>query len=235
MKRISILTLVFAVLFLVFFIGLVFLRVPFGPYPLMSIQDAIDVLTPLVLLTLYLLLFQLDPHKPARLSELIVFIVFAACWAAGQGMHNSANSIDNLLSHQGIETGDTYKLTYFYDEFLSHYLWHIGIVGLSALLIYRQWKNPFNELKAWLWPVIAGGLIYGFSYFLIIMEGNTAPMGVTFSVIATLFIVIWARKGMAQQPLVIFFLTSYAFAMLLFLIWGIINGGLPPIMDVIKI
>jgi len=235
MRRLSTLILVFAILFLVFFIGLVLLRVPFGPFPLMSWQDAADVLTPLVLLPLYFLLFRISPKTPFSTSGLVIFIVFAALWAAGQGIHLSANSLDNLLMQRGMETGDVYKLTYFYDEILGHYLWHIGIVGLSALLIYRQWRNPLTGERAMLWPIIFGGLIYGFSYFLIIMEGNTAPLGVTFSVLATLSIIMWARKGISQQPLIIFFLVSYALAMLLFFIWGIINGGLPPIMDVIKI
>jgi hypothetical protein len=75
------------------------------------------------------------------LSRLIIFIVFVAFRVAGQGMHLAANSIDNLLGQRGLGTGDIYKLTYFYDEVLSHYLWHIGIVGLSGLLIYRQRKR----------------------------------------------------------------------------------------------
>jgi hypothetical protein len=235
MGRLSVLILVFSVLFLFFFIGLVFLDMPFALYPLMSVQDVVDVLTSLVLLPLYFLLFRIGPQAPFKLCGLIVFVIFAAFWAAGQGMHLSANSINNLLCDRGMETGDVYKLTYFYDETLGHYLWHAGIVGLSALLIYRQWRNPFTEGKALLWPLILGGIIYGFSYFLIIMEGNTAPLGVTFSVLATGFILIWDRRGMGRQPLVLFSLVGYGLAMLLFLIWGIINGGLPPIMDVIKI
>lgn len=235
MKRLSAIILVFSILFFVFFIALVFLRVPFIPYPMMSIQDTLDLLTPLVLLPLYFFLYRLSPKIPFSFPGLMLFIVFASLWAAGQGMHLSANSIDNLLGKQGLETGDIYKLTYFYDEILSHYIWHIGIIGLSGILIYRQWRNPINEGKAVLWPIILGGVIYGLSYFLIIMEGNTAPVGVTFSVLATLFIIVWARKRISQQPLVVFFLSSYALAMLLFLIWGIVNRGLPPIMDVIKI
>jgi len=235
MKRLSALVLVFSVLFFIFFIALVFLRIPFSRYPLMSVQDLVDILAPLVLLPLYFLLYRIDPKVPFGFSGLIVFIVLAAFWALGHGMHLSANSINNLLTQKGMETGDIYKLTYFLDEYLSHYLWHIGIVGLSALLIYRQWKKPFLEGKAPLVPLVLGGLIYGFSYFLIIMEGNTAPLGVTFSVLATLFIVIWARKKLSQQPLVTFFLISYILAVILFLVWGIMWGGLPPIMDVIKI
>jgi hypothetical protein len=235
MNRLSLLTLVFAVFFLVFFIGIIFLDMPFSPYPLMNVQDVVDVLTPLVLLSLYLLLFRISSETPLGFYGLVFFIIFAAFWAMGQGMHLSANAIHNLLAEKGMETGDIYKLTYFFDETLSHYLWHAGIVGLSAVLIYRQWRNPFPEGKAKLWPLILGGIIYGFSYFLVIMEGGTAPLGVTFSVLATLFIVIWARKGLSRQPLVSFSLISYGLAILLFLIWGIINGGLPEILDVIEI
>ena len=235
MKRLSILTLVFAILFLIFVIVLVFLRVPFQLYPLMSWQDVIDILAPLVLIPIYFLLYRIDLKIPFNFSGLILFIVFATFWVAGHGMHLSANSINNLLAQSGMDTGNIYKLTYFLDEYLSHYIWHIGIVGLSALLVYRQWENPFIEGKAMLLPIVLGGLIYGFSYFLIIMEGNTAPLGVTFSIIVTLFILIWARKGLSQQPVVTFFLVSYALSTILFLIWGVMWGGLPPIMDVIKI
>ncbi len=57
MKRLSLLTLTFAMLSLVFIILLVFLRFEFPLYPLMSYQDALDVLTPLVLIPIYWLLF----------------------------------------------------------------------------------------------------------------------------------------------------------------------------------
>ena len=53
MKRLSLLTLIFAILSLTFFLLLIFLRIPFPLYPLMSIQDAIDILTSLVLITIY--------------------------------------------------------------------------------------------------------------------------------------------------------------------------------------
>ena len=58
MKRLSLLTLVFAVLSMVFFLLLVFFRIPFPPYPLMSWQDALDILTPLALIPVYWLLFK---------------------------------------------------------------------------------------------------------------------------------------------------------------------------------
>ena len=57
-SRKSLLTLIFAVLSLTFFILLIFFRVPFGLFPLMSYQDALDILTPLVMIPVYWLLFK---------------------------------------------------------------------------------------------------------------------------------------------------------------------------------
>jgi len=224
-KRLSALILVFAVAFTVFFIGPPFLGKSFGPYPLMKVADVFDILTPLVLLPLYWLLYRMSQNKPLGLSGMVVFFVFAAFWAAGQGMHLSANSISHLL--KGMESSDIYKLTNFYDEVLSHYLWHVGIVGLSGFLIIRQWQNTFNEERGPLWPLILAGVIHGFTFFLIVIEAGTAPLGVTFAVLAVLFGLIWGRKMIFQQPIITFFIISYAIAILFFIGWGVYYQGLP--------
>lgn len=230
MKRLSILILVFAIAFAVFFIGPPFWDKPFGPYPLMNVADVFDILTPLVLLPLYWLLYRMGQPKPAALTGMVIFFVFAAFWAQGQGMHLSANSISNLM--KGMETGNIYHLTYFYDEVLSHYLWDFGVVGLSAFLIFRGWQNPFIEERATLWPLILAGVIHGFTFFLVVIESGTAPLGVTFAILAVLFGLIWGRRRMSQQPVATFFLISYAVATLLFIGWGIYWRGLPQFSEV---
>ncbi len=58
MKRLSYLTLIFTLVFAFFFMGLLFIRTPFSLYPLMSNQDAVDLLTPLVLLPFYWVLYK---------------------------------------------------------------------------------------------------------------------------------------------------------------------------------
>ena len=142
MKRISLLTLIFAIFSLVFFLLLIFLRIPFPLYPLMSFQDAIDLLTPLVLIPIYWLMYKSVRQNGIGLDGEIFFMVVAALWVAGQGMHLSANSINNLIGNLAknqivdVTITDIYHLTYFYDEYLSHYLWHIGVVGLAVLLIF---------------------------------------------------------------------------------------------------
>ncbi len=116
MKRLSLLTLVFALLSLVFIILLVFLRIKFPAYPLVSYQDAFDVLTPLVLIPIYWLLFKHAGGERTSQAEEISFLVVAALWVEGQAMHLSANSINNLsaaLARTGvvdIRPTDIYQL-----------------------------------------------------------------------------------------------------------------------------
>ena len=107
MKRLSILIPVFAVAFTILLVGPPLLsKYTFAPYPLMEVADVFDILTPLVLLPLYWLLFRMGQPKPVNMSGMVIFFILAAFWAQGQGMRLSANSIDNLLGKQGIHTGD---------------------------------------------------------------------------------------------------------------------------------
>ncbi len=237
MKQLSFLTLIFAVLSLVFLLLLVFFRISFPAYPLMSYQDVFDILTPLVLIPLYWLLFKYSASKLSSLTEEIVFLLFAVFWVDGHGIHLAANSINNLihaLANNGVidVTGsDLYRLTYFYDESLSHYLWHIGIVGLAAVLIYREWRSPSGQKTLW-WATVLGGIIYGFTYFVIFLEGQTLTLGLPFALLVVLFTLIWGRNKLALLPILAFFFLSCLVAVLLFASWGLYWGGFPQFTDV---
>jgi hypothetical protein len=237
MKRLSLLTLVFAVLSLVFFLLLIFFRIPFILNPLMSYQDALDILTPLVLIPVYWLLFKYAVSKESYPLEEIAFMVLAAIWVQGQGLHLSANSINNLAEglakKQVIDITATsiYQLTYFYDEHLSHVIWHIGILGLAALLIYREWRQPAGIPTIW-WATALAGLIYGFTYFCIFIEGQTVVLGLPFSIIITLLTLVWGRKRLAQQPILAFLFITCLVALVLFAGWGLYWRGFPQFTDV---
>ena len=112
--------------------------------------EVLDILTPIVLIPRYWLLYQLGLKNRPALREGLLFMLFVGLWVEGQGMHLSANSIGNLL--KDMPEGDVYILTHFYDEVLSHYLWHLGFVGLSGLLLIRQWQNPFATVVSSLAP-----------------------------------------------------------------------------------
>jgi hypothetical protein len=237
MKRLSLLTLIFAILSLTFFLLLVFLRIPFPLYPLMSIQDAIDIFTSLVLISIYWLMFKNIRQTQASLGSEIFFMVMSAFWAAGQGMHLSANSINNLIGNLAknlvvdVTATDLYHLTYFYDEYLSHYLWHIGVVGLAVLLIYNAWRYPSSEKTDWR-LVAPAGLIYGFTCFCFFLEGNTLIVGLPFVTIVAFLVLLRGRAKLVQQPVLAFFFVSCLFAFLLFIGWRLYWGSFIPIMEV---
>jgi hypothetical protein len=228
---------IFTLLSLFFFIMLILFRANFPAYPLISYQDAADILTPLVLIPIYWLLFKsASGGRPTRAEE-IAFIVLAALWTEGQGIHLAANSIDNLISalahSQTLDvTGtDLYRLTYFLDEHLSHYLWHIGVLGMMALLIYVEWRKPAGETTRW-GSILPCGIIYGFTYFCIFLEGQTVTMSLPVTLLVLLVILIWGRAKLAKQPVVAFFFVSCLVAALFLGGWGIYWDGFPQFSDV---
>lgn len=225
MSRLSRLILIFSVAFAVFFMGPPVLGGQFGPYPLMKLGDVFDLLAPLILIPLYWLLFQVGQEKRPNLREGLAFMVLAAFWVQGQGMHLAANSIGHLL--EDMTGSDATILTSFYDEVLSHYFWHLGVLGLSALLLIRQWQNPFTDERASLGLLLLAGIIHGLTFFVIVIEGGTALLGIPFALIVVVLGLVWGRNKLREQPLLFFFLVSYIVAMLFFVGWGLYWGGLP--------
>lgn len=220
--RISRSILIFSIAFAILIMTPPFLNQQFGLYPLMKTGDVTDIVTPLILLPLYWILFRTGSLPTTR--EMIFFLVFVGAWVEGQGMHLSANSIKHLMDD--IRTTDTYALTHFYDEVLSHYLWHIGIVGLSALMLWRQIKNPVAESEASRGMDIVSGVIYGFTYPIISIEAGTVP----FMLPAAIILILWSftqRTALNRQPITRFMLVAHGLALILFAIWFVRWGGFP--------
>ncbi len=228
MKRHSLWLIIFSASFAVLLISPALLSSQFPPYPLMKVGDVFDTLTPLILIPIYWILFHSRDQDPG-LAKTILFLVLAGLWMEGQGMHLSANSIGHLLEKD--QENVTYALTLFYDEVLSHYLWHGGIVGLSALLIWQDMHSPVCDDPISLLEGLAG-FIYGFVFFIIVVEAGTAPLGVTFALLVVVFSLIRGWKEVKGRPIWRFFFASYLIATILFAIWAIYWGGLPEFSEV---
>jgi len=230
MDRLSKYILLFSILFLLFLILPAFLWNNCKFNPLVSQGDMLDILTPLVLLPIYWLLFWYASGERVRLAESLVFVLLAGIWAEGQGMHLSANSIGRLLNE--ITHGDAYSLTGFYDELLSRHLWHLGIFGLAALLVYVEWRQkPDEDRVSWVW-VIPAGIIHGITLFLIMIEGRTAPIGIFFTFVLVMVPLIYGRDRLKKEPLISFFFISCLIALFLIAGWCIYWGGCPEFSDV---
>ena len=215
--------LVFAFAFAVFIILPAFLSQPFPGYPLMHVADTFDLLTPFVLITAYWLLFVDAAGSPDR-RWTVAFLLLATLWVSGQAMHLAANSINNLL---GEGSGDVHTLVHFYDEVLSHYLWHAGILGLSALLVAAETSGGPAPARGWMIGVAA--ILYGLTYFLAVNEGGTVPLGLP----GAAAMVVWLlARGRSGRPLASFFFAAYALALVLLLGWGLYWKGFPEFTEV---
>ena len=183
------LILLFALAFALLLLGPPLLGQPFPGYPLMDWADVLDIATPLVLMPLYWVLFTDAGRVYRTLALTLAFVVLAALWTEGQGMHLSANSIGNLF---GGGTTQVHTLIHFYDEVLSHYLWHLGIISLSILLLAVSYSDPVSASAPRWGIIIPAAVMYGFTYFAAIVEGGTVPLGLP----AAVLIVVWllARK-----------------------------------------
>ncbi|MBK5109645.1 MAG: hypothetical protein JJE12_16035, partial [Anaerolineales bacterium] len=155
----------------------------------------------------------------------IVFLVFASLWVLGQGMHLSANTIGHWLA---TTAGDQiYDVTYFYDEVLSHHLWHLGAAALSAQLIYRSWRNPFQDQTFRLVVEAIAGIIYGLTIFIIGIAGGTVAFMFPFSIIAAVTALILGWGKFKRMPVLSCFAVGYTLAALIYLGWGLYWGGFP--------
>jgi hypothetical protein len=105
-------------------------------------------------------------------------------------------------------------------------MWHSGVIGLSVLILFRQWRNPFSGPAEGQVVLLIGALPYGFTYFASIVEGGTAVLGVPFALAVSLYGPIWGRKHFGQQPLTTFFVIACWLATLFFVVWFIWQGGL---------
>ncbi len=223
MKNINSLILIFAIAFTLFFIGPALLGGEFAPYPLLTLGDVLDLLTPIFLMPLYYCLFRAVRDEKNPIAVSVTFVVLSAIWVEGQGMHLGANAIGHHLSDFILT--DAYKLTYVIDEVLSHYIWHIGIVGMALFLFYVQWKNPFAASWKPGVVVILAAVLHGLTLFLIFIEGGTCPLGVLFCVIVVSLVIGWGRTKLRSEPIVTFFFIACLLTLILIVGWTIAWGG----------
>ena len=213
----------FALAFAGFIILPGLLGIPFPPYPLLHWADLLDLFTPLVLIPLYWLLFRGLTGENRATKPVLAFLLLAALWVEGQGMHLSANSISNLL---GNGSSAVHELVHFYDEVLSHYLWHLAIIGFSVLLLLQV--GVPGEGAAVHWGLIApSAVLYGFTYFVAVIEGATVPLGLPAAALLVLWVLLSRRAQARTHDLAGFFLAGYGLALVLFLVWFLVWGFFP--------
>jgi len=196
-------------------------------------QEAFDLLTPIaVILPLWLAFDRVQPFTP-RSSLLVLGI--ASVWIAAQGLHLGTNAIGDLFDpgapREAFYATPPGALDLWFDEVLSHWLWHIAWVALLLTLVgfaYRVPPAPIATDRQADLVAGAGGLIHGVTWVAVTIEGSTTFLGIPAA--AVLLVLAFGLRGRspAVRPVGVFLLLSGAVALALYAIYVAIYGWPPP-------
>ena len=206
-----------------------YLKASVGPPEGFTLQEAADLLTPVVVIPLAWLVFDLAGGLGRR--GLIAFLVLGAVWVEGQGIHLAANAIGDAFSHVAAE--EFYEtvpgeLDLWLDETLSHWMWHGAWVGLSILILAAATRGASGAQRHASVTAVVAGLIYGVTFFLVSVEGATTLLGVPASILILAWCAVAARRGLVRQPVVTFFLVSAIVTLVGYVAWGARNDWTLP-------
>jgi hypothetical protein len=226
--------------FLAFFHLLPPLLTRFFLWPL-SWGDTLDFLTPFAVIPfaygLYSCLNRISQSSysqksSARSSNIMAKIILAVgflSYVEGHGLHLAANSIARLL--RGMEGTNVFKATYLFDEVISHFIWIVGLYLISLGLILLAWRLSFQPVfRKGMIFLSAGAILYGFTYTLEAIEGQTVIFAFPAAILTFLFALFLYRRGKrenSRNPILLFFMSAYFLSLLLFLYWGISRSGFP--------
>jgi hypothetical protein len=201
-----------------------YLKASVGPPQAFTLQEAADLLTPLVVIPLAWLVFDLSGGLGRR--GIAAFLVIAALWVEGQGIHLAANAIGDAFPHDGATAfyqtvpGD---LDLWLDETLSHWMWHVAWVALSVLVLAAATRAGVSPVGRASLTAAVAGLVHGATFFIVSVEGVTTLLGIPASALILVRSLLEARRGRARQPVVTFFLVTTVVTLLGYVGWGALN------------
>jgi predicted membrane channel-forming protein YqfA (hemolysin III family) len=220
-KTIGALAIGFGVAYLLLVAGPPLLGQASAPYPLLSTGDLLDFVTPLVLLPLSGVVFLAAAPSPTSRLEVMGLVALSILWVQGQAMHLAANAIGHYVVDTGTDLG---VLVAFLDEDLSHLMWHGAVIGLAGMTMYRSAGAPPHILASGAGTAVAiGGGLFGFTYFLMVVEGRTWPFGLSAAVLAAIFGWVLSEGRPLQRPALGLYLVGAVVALGLSVVWGAIN------------
>jgi hypothetical protein len=197
-----------------------------GPPQAFTAQEAMDLLTPLVILPLAWWI--LDATGGLHGRALVAFIVIAALWGQAQGIHLAANAIGDAFN-AGPDRDAFYATTagdldHWLDEVLGHWAWHVAWVALSVLmLVLAGHGGPVQADGRGRALSTLAGAIAGVVFFFVTTEGDTWQLGIP----ACVVLLAWAGRDRlrgSSHPIVVFLIASSVATLLGYLIWAIRFG-----------
>lgn len=133
----------------------------------------------------------------------------------------AANAIHHLIN----DSGDLGQLVYDLDEVISHYIWHAALIGLTVVIGVRATRSAGGRATSGsLALTAAGALAFGFTFFAMVVEGETVPIGAPAAVLLGVGGLLAFRTAIARRPALAIFVAGYLVAAFLFALWAAMNG-----------
>jgi hypothetical protein len=198
---------------------------------LLTAGDLLNFFTPFVIIPLVWKIYFILRHNLRAISEQkiravwILLLFSSILYVNGQGMNLSANAIARHLGD--MKDTPVFWLDYFFDETMGHIFWHSGMIGISLSFLFLATQSKPVAAR---WQTFAGAACYSFAYFTDAVEGQTVPLLFPSAVLILIWILFYRKKqarAFSENPVMLFFLSGYAMAIMLFLIWWILQGGFP--------
>lgn len=200
-----------------------------GPPAEFTLQEAIDLFTPLVVIPLAWWAIALTGGL-GRVGT-VAFLVAAALWIEGQGIHLAANGINDAVpddARTAFEQTEPGDVALWLDEVLSHWMWHAGWLALSGLMLSAATVAEAPAGGRTSTPAAVAGAIHGAAFFVVTVEGATTILAIPGTVVLLAWSALAGRRGRLGQPIVPFFLVSSVVALVAYAGWAALNGGRLP-------
>jgi hypothetical protein len=196
------------------------------------LQEAFDLLTPIAVIPPLWLAFNRTTALTPRTTAVI--LALAALWIGAQGLHLGTNAIGDLFdpgpSRDAFYQTAPGALDLWFDEVLSHWLWHLAWAALLLALAVIAYRVPLGEAVAdRRTEVMAGigGVIQGLTWMVVTIEGSTSVLGIpTAAAILGLGFGL-RRRGPTARAVGIFLMSSGIMALGLYGLY-IARYGWPP-------
>ncbi len=202
-----------------------YLRTVVGPPQAFTLQEAADLFTPVLAIPLAWVV--LERAGSLGRAGIAAFLVAAAVWIEGQGIHLAANAIGDAFSPDGATAfyrtvpGD---LDFWLDETLSHWMWHLGWVAISVLVLAASTRDQAPAADRPASIAAAAGLVHGVTFFLVTVEGTTTGLGIPASILFLGWGAVAGRRAWARRPVSAFFVVSAAATLLGYAGWAAMNN-----------
>jgi hypothetical protein len=195
-------------------------------------QEAFDLLTPIAVIPPLWLAFNRMTTMTPRAT--VVVLALAAIWIAAQGLHLGTNAIGDLFdpgpAREAFYQTAPGALDVWFDEVLSHWLWHLAWAALLLSLAVLAYLVPVggavpdrrSDVTAGI-----GGVIHGLTWVVVTIEGSTSLLGIPTAAAILGLAFGLRRRGPGVRAVGIFLVASGIVALALYGLY-IARYGWPP-------